>query len=119
MEGSKHHTPGHAHAHIRPPPSLPSCYEIHGHLLHRELGFGDSEYVDNYLFAAIVDRLCISIIYKLFIVVLCYGVFKYLTLKMLNYCSTFQLRIAALYVQKLSVVCLLFIKVKNCLLTGC
>ena len=48
-----------------PPPSLPSCYEIHGHLPHRELGFGDSEYVDSYLFAAIMDRLCISIIYKL------------------------------------------------------
>ena len=46
-------------------PPLSSCYEIHGHLLHRELGFGDSEYVDSYLFAAIMDRLCISIIYKL------------------------------------------------------
>ena len=82
MEGSQHHTPGHAHAHIRPP-SLPSCYEIHGHLPHRELGFGDSEYVDSYLFAAIVDRLCISIIY-IQIVVKCYGVFKYLTFKMLS-----------------------------------
>ena len=53
------------HTPIYVPPSLPSCYEIHGHLLHRELGFGDSEYVDSYLFAAIMDRLCISIIYKL------------------------------------------------------